>query len=356
MLLLFCYFFFGNHCCLSKSTPKDDAVEMAGMESATSTIHLDKDLEEATRDEKISLLSDMTNNVKDEEKGAYHTEPKDDTVDLASMAKERKLTAKLYWLGLASTTTSTHPTKDLEKATKEETTHLLSGKSKGANDKTLKEVKNGESQDKEKETQKTAATLPKPLGASEMSEDFNDNVVDSNSALTKYEVNQKIMNVKQKGVLDKDTFISDMMSFFPSYNSETNKNKLEKLFDRLDESTGSRTGFITSRQYMLVTTAFSNMTMNDKLTKIFKLIDENGDEELTFEEFEDVVKDIFVLKEERKLSKTTLRGMFSENTFRDMGMNFEGKIKLTAFVDACTKHHFIIINYIENFRGSFVVG
>ena len=107
---------------------------------------------------------------------------------------------------------------------------------------------------------------------------------------------------------------------------------------------------------MLVTTAFSNMTMNDKLTKIFKLIDENGDEELTFEEFEDVVKDIFVLKEERKLSKTTLRGMFSENTFRDMGMNFEGKIKLTDFVNACTKHHFIIINYIENFRGSFVVG
>jgi len=100
MLQLFWYFFLGNHCCLSKSTPKDDAVEMAGMESATSTIHLDKDLEEATRDEKISLLSDMTNNVdeEDEEKGAYHKDPKDDTVELASMAKEKS--------GLTSTTTT----------------------------------------------------------------------------------------------------------------------------------------------------------------------------------------------------------------------------------------------------------
>ena len=57
----------------------------------------------------------------------------------------------------------------------------------------------------------------------------------------------------------------------------------------------------------MVTIAFSNMTLKDKLTKIFKLIDENGEKELAFEEFEDVVKDIFVLKEERKFSKTIMR-------------------------------------------------
>ena len=93
--------------------------------------------------------------------------------------------------------------------------------------------------------------------------------------------------------------------------------------------------------------------MADKLTKIFMLIDENGDEELTFEEFDDVVNDILVLKAEKKLSASMMKGRFSENMFRDMGVNTEGKINLRAFVDACTKHRFIIINYVENFREGF---
>merc|ERR1712117_391935 len=102
---------------------------------------------------------------------------------------------------------------------------------------------------------------------------------------------------------------------------------------RLDMITGSLTGFITFRQFLLVTVAFSNIPLEDKLIKIFKLIDENGDEELTFAEFEETVKDILVLKEERKIS----------NTFEHMGMNGEGKVNLRDFVEACTRQHFIII-------------
>jgi Ca2+-binding EF-hand superfamily protein len=183
----------------------------------------------------------------------------------------------------------------------------------------------------------------------------NDDIVDPNSELTKDEVNEKIMNVQEKGMVDKETFIADMISFFPNYNAESNKTKLGKLFDRLDDVSGSQSGFITSRQYMLVTIAFSNRNLADKLTKIFMLIDENGDEELTFEEFDDVVNDILVLKAEKKLSASMMKGRFSENMFRDMGVNTEGKINLRAFVDACTKHRFIIINYVENFREGFII-
>jgi len=106
---------------------------------------------------------------------------------------------------------------------------------------------------------------------------------------------------------------------------------------------------------MLVAIAFSSVPLQDKLTRIFKLIDENDDEELTYEEFEEVVKDILVLKEERKISQTNIEERFSRNTFRDMGMNAEGKVKLSNFVEACTRQRFIIINYVENFRDGFLV-
>ena len=161
---------------------------------------------------------------------------------------------------------------------------------------------------------------------------FVDDIVDPNSELTQDEVNQRILKVQDKGMVDKETFISDMMSFFPNYDAESNRNKLGNLFDRLDKEPPS--GYITSRQYMLVTVAFSNLNLDDKLVKIFKLIDENGDEELTFEEFEDVVKDILLLKEEKKLSTSLMKGRFSENMFRDMGVNPERKINLRAFVVA----------------------
>ena len=68
---------------------------------------------------------------------------------------------------------------------------------------------------------------------------FNNDIVDPNSELTKEEVNEKIMNVQEKGMVDKKTFIADMMSFFPNYNAESNKTKLGKLFDRLDDVSGS---------------------------------------------------------------------------------------------------------------------
>jgi len=181
-------------------------------------------------------------------------------------------------------------------------------------------------------------------------------IVDPTSALSKEEVKQTITDIQEQGgMIDKVKFIETMMAFFPNYNMDVNRMKLDKLFDRLDLITGSLTGLITFRQFLLVTVAFSNIPLEDKLIKIFKLIDENGDEELSFGEFEETVKDILVLKEERKISNTLVEEKFTRSTFEHMGMNADGKVDLRDFVEACTRQHFIIINYVENFKDDFLV-
>ena len=180
-------------------------------------------------------------------------------------------------------------------------------------------------------------------------------IVDPTSALSKEEVKQTITDIQEQGgLIDKEKFIETMMAFFPNYNMDVNRMKLDKLFDRLDLITGSLNGLITFRQFLLVTVASSNIPLEDKLIKIFKLIDKNGDEELSFGEFEETVKDILVLKEEQKISNT-LAQRFTRSTFEHMGMNADGKVALRDFVEACTRQHFIIINYVENFKDDFLV-
>merc|ERR1712032_1739808 len=175
-------------------------------------------------------------------------------------------------------------------------------------------------------------------------------IVDPTSALSKEEVKQTITDIQEQGgMIDKEKFIETMMAFFPNYNMDVNRMKLDKLFDRLDLITGSLTGLITFRQFLLVTVAFSNIPLD------YKLIDENGDEELSFGEFEETVKDILVLKEERKISNTLVEEKFTRSTFEHMGMNADGKVDLRDFVEACTRQHFIIINYVENFKDDFLV-
>jgi Ca2+-binding EF-hand superfamily protein len=176
-------------------------------------------------------------------------------------------------------------------------------------------------------------------------------IVDPNPNLTVDDVKKAFTCLRDEGgKVDKETFVKTMMDFFPRYNMEANRTKLEKLFDRLDHKDE---GLISFRQFMLVTIAFSTVSLEDKLTRIFKLIDENENEELSFEEFQEVVHDILVLKEERKMSASHIGSRFSADTFRYMGMNADGNIILRDFVDACKQQKFILINYIENFRDGF---
>ena len=178
-----------------------------------------------------------------------------------------------------------------------------------------------------------------------------DVIVDPNCSLAPEDVKKAFTDLRDQGQkINQETFVKTMMDFFPKYNMEENRVKLAKLFNRLD---GNSDGLISFRQFMLVTIAFSNVPLIDKLTRIFRLIDENDDEELTYDEFQDVVQDILVLKEERKLSSSLVESRFSENTFRHMGMNASGNIILRDFVEACTQQKFILINYVENFRDGF---
>ena len=183
--------------------------------------------------------------------------------------------------------------------------------------------------------------------------DFN--IVDPNCNLTIDDIKKTFIDLRDKGKMaNKEMFVKALMDFFPKYNMEQNIVKLEHLFDRLDKNReGLSDGLISFRQFMLVTIAFSNISLEEKLTRIFKLIDKNDNGELTYAEFEEVVYDILVLKEERKMSTAQVQGLFSENTFRHMGMNSEGKVVLKDFVEACTQQKFILINYVENFRDGF---
>jgi len=181
-------------------------------------------------------------------------------------------------------------------------------------------------------------------------EDIED-IVDPSCDLSPEEVKKTFADLRnQEESITQYTFVNTMMAFFPKFNMEENRRRLQKLFDRLDSNSS---GLISFRQFMLVAIAFSNVSLEDKLVRIFRLIDNNDDGELTYEEFEDVVQDILVLKEERKLSTSLVESRFSENTFRDMGMNYRGNIVLRDFVDACAQNKFILINYIENFRDGF---
>jgi len=178
-----------------------------------------------------------------------------------------------------------------------------------------------------------------------------EDIVDPSCDLSPEEVKKTFADLRnQEESITQYTFVNTMMAFFPKFNMEENRRRLQKLFDRLDSNSS---GLISFRQFMLVAIAFSNVSLEDKLVRIFRLIDNNDDGELTYEEFEDVVQDILVLKEERKLSTSLVESRFSENTFRDMGMNYRGNIVLRDFVDACAQNKFILINYIENFRDGF---
>ena len=176
-------------------------------------------------------------------------------------------------------------------------------------------------------------------------------IVDPDCNLTMDDVKKTFIGLRDQGQkVDKETFVKTMMDFFPKYNKEQNRIKLGNLFDRLDKNNEN---LISFRQFMLVTICFSSVSLEDKLTRIFKLIDENENGELTYEEFEEVVHDILVLKEERKMSASQVEARFTANTFRHMGMNSDGNVILRDFVEACTQQKFILINYIENFRDGF---
>jgi len=364
LLELFCYFYFGNHICLTKPPAKTDPIELQDIEQGPADTREESannvQFGDSTVEERSHLLSSAEPAV--EGQAQKEKASKEESTDESAANKEDA--------GSSGEVGKIEPVELIQEETEEKANE--SSDDAASTDK--------EEDDEEKETTSclpkespailtsvsdTAALRPPPKLTTQVSvrsvrevffDDDHLDIVDSTSALSKEEVKQTITDIQEQGgMVDKEKFIETMMAFFPNYNMDVNRMKLDKLFDRLDLITGSSTGLITFRQFLLVTVAFSNIPLEDKLIKIFKLIDENGDKELSFGEFEETVKDILVLKEERKISNTLVEEKFTRSTFEHMGMNADGKVDLRDFVEACTRQHFIIINYVENFKDDFLV-
>jgi len=364
LLELFCYFYFGNHICLSDPPAKTDPIELQDIERGTTDKKEEsenqvKEFGDSTKEERAHLLSngEPTPEGQDQKEEESKEDGKDETAD-----KEEEMVEDI-----------------VGEVSKIEPAELNEEENEEKADESSDDAESTDKDEEEEEETEKSSCLPKespsvsdtaalrvpPKLTTQVSvrsvrevffDDEDLDIVDPNSTLSKEEVKQTITDIQvQGGMIDKEKFIETMMAFFPNYNMDVNRMKLDKLFNRLDLITGSLTGLITFRQFLLVTVAFSNIPLEDKLIKIFKLIDENGDEELSFEEFEETVKDILVLKEERKISNTMVEERFTRSTFQHMGMNAEGKVNLRDFVEGCTRQHFIIINYVENFEDDFLV-
>ena len=219
MVELFCYFFFGNHVCLSKPPPTKDreGMEMGNFEkekvksdfeSTTTSIHSAVELEHASKEERTSLLSEISVSAKDDTRGKEVSK----TEENLSNAKKGQ------------------QAQEAEKVTATDNGEIAVSNSSA-------------------EMRPSVRRLMTQVSVRSVMDVFDDDIVDPNSELTQDEVNQRILKVQDKGMVDKETFISDMMSFFPNYDAESNRNKLSNLFDRLDKVAGPPSGYITSRQY-----------------------------------------------------------------------------------------------------------
>ena len=367
MVELFCYFYFGDHICLTKPPGKTD-IELQDLEQGSADTKEEPaknigELGNSTEEERTRLLPNVETNPEEQDqmekagtgdgKGEGGDQEKEEEKEVisgeVSKIEPEEVTPEPRE---EKTDESTDDAASTDKEEEEE--------EEGGNSFSLKESVVIQTSVSDSSALKAPPKLSTQVSVRSVREVFFDDdhldIVDPNTALSKEEVQQTINNIQEQGgMIDKEKFIETMMAFFPNYNMDINRKKLDKLFDRLDLITGSLDGLITFRQFLLVTVAFSNIPLEDKLIKIFKLIDENGDEELSFEEFEETVKDILVLKEERKISNTLVEERFTKNTFQHMGMNAEGKVNLRDFVEACTRQHFIIIKYVENFKDDFLV-
>ena len=132
MLEFFRYFYFCQHFCLSKPPRTEEVVELADMTreklktdldlASTASVHSAKDLEDAAKDEKSSLLSEMTISVKDE------TTNKEEVSDI-NPEEVKEITEN-------KEKTSIHLMTDFENPTKDEKTSLLTEMAIGVKDET----------------------------------------------------------------------------------------------------------------------------------------------------------------------------------------------------------------------------
>lgn len=170
--------------------------------------------------------------------------------------------------------------------------------------------------------------------------------IGKHSKLTNDDVKKHFKDLLNDGRVDKAAFKNIVEMCYPDLDTERLEKHIFKVFDE------DRNGLIEFRKFMLVIYALSSGTPEENLKQIFKLVDRNSDDEITVDEFKEVVHDIFVLANERKVS-VSIENQLVKKAFSEMDTNADGKVVLDEFIKACKMHDYIVIIYIKNFAETY---
>jgi len=108
--------------------------------------------------------------------------------------------------------------------------------------------------------------------------------------------------------------------------------KMEKHVFRMYDS--DKDGFIDFTEFMLVFHIMSDGTVEEVLTKIFRVFDVNGDGVISTKEMNKLIKDMYgLLKTEDP--NIAAQNMIAKTAFAEMDKNKDGKVTKEEFVGAC---------------------
>merc|ERR1719209_42477 len=108
--------------------------------------------------------------------------------------------------------------------------------------------------------------------------------------------------------------------------------KMEKHVFRMYDS--DKDGFIDFTEFMLVFHIMSDGTVEEVLTKIFRVFDVNGDGVINIKEMDKLIKDMYgLLKTEDQ--NIAAKKLLAKTAFAEMDTNEDGRVSQEEFVKAC---------------------
>ena len=109
--------------------------------------------------------------------------------------------------------------------------------------------------------------------------------------------------------------------------------KMEKHVFRMYDS--DKDGFIDFTEFMLVFHIMSDGTVEEVLTKIFRVFDVNGDGVISSKEMNKLIKDMYGLLRTED-PNIAAKDMIAKTAYAEMDKNKDGKITKEEFVTACS--------------------
>ena len=108
--------------------------------------------------------------------------------------------------------------------------------------------------------------------------------------------------------------------------------KMEKHVFRMYDS--DKDGFIDFTEFMLVFHIMSDGTVEEVLTKIFRVFDVNGDGVISTKEMGRLIKDMYCLLKTED-PNIAAKNVIAKKAFAEMDKNKDGKVTQEEFVSAC---------------------